>query len=428
MLQQFLRGNHGQYRRGRPSGVLGVTWDFAAITKPLAAAGFRRTGLGTLITEAGSVVYGDHNLAAGSGTQGITTVAGSHTVRFAGAGSIAATGAATATLTAGTTTLTCTAGTLTLTVTGAISDLRVCVGAVIAGDVATTTTAVYLPRYTYHPTTYASLGLLIEPPVTQLLNNGGLNGAMATQTVTVAAVAHTLHFTGTGTVTLSGVSTAGPLVGTGTGETNRVSLTFTPTAGALTMTVSGTCTNAQLEAGSVATSVIPQSTAGSLVRSGDGNWDITGADFTTLWGSGSERTIIVEWWDTGAGAVKEIVMFTEATAYNDSIAFFRNGSNTCILHIYVGAVNQASLSFAMQTGTLAAPARNKAAIAITPTGVRLSVNGAAEAAATSLMPNPNQVRIAGANLGFGDAQHILKSLSSRPTAITGAALQSLSAL
>lgn len=68
---------------------------------------------------------------------------------------------------------------------------------------------------------------------------------LATQNVTVTAVEHVLSFTGTGTITLSGVSTAGPLVGTG--ADNRVSLTFTPTAGTLTLTVSGSVKFAQLE-------------------------------------------------------------------------------------------------------------------------------------------------------------------------------------
>jgi hypothetical protein len=71
---------------------------------------------------------------------------------------------------------------------------------------------------------------------------------LSTQSVTVTADAHTLSFYGTGTVTLSGVSTAGPLVGTGAGD--RVTLTFTPTGGSLTLTVSGTVSTAQLVLGS----------------------------------------------------------------------------------------------------------------------------------------------------------------------------------
>lgn len=70
--------------------------------------------------------------------------------------------------------------------------------------------------------------------------------ALATQSVTTIAAQYTLSFTGTGSVTLSGSAT-GTL--TGTGAANRVSLTVTPTAGTLTLTVSGSVTKAQLELG-----------------------------------------------------------------------------------------------------------------------------------------------------------------------------------
>lgn len=86
-----------------------------------------------------------------------------------------------------------------------------------------------------------------------------------TQVRAVTAVAHTLSFYGTGTVTLSG-ALSGSLVGTGVN--NRVSLTFTPTAGNLTLTVSGNVTDWQLEAGSNATSYIPTVT-GSVTRNAD---------------------------------------------------------------------------------------------------------------------------------------------------------------
>ena len=80
----------------------------------------------------------------------------------------------------------------------------------------------------------------------------------ATQTRTVTAAAHTLTIYGTGSVTLSGVAT-GTL--TGTGANNRVALTFTPSAGSLVLTVTGTVTNWQLEAGTFSSTLIETTTA-----------------------------------------------------------------------------------------------------------------------------------------------------------------------
>jgi len=83
--------------------------------------------------------------------------------------------------------------------------------------------------------------------ITYAPNNLLLNSAtLSTQSVTVNPANYILSFKGTGTVTLSGASTAGPLVGTG--ATDRVYLKITPTAGSLTCTVSGSVTEAQLEA------------------------------------------------------------------------------------------------------------------------------------------------------------------------------------
>ena len=103
---------------------------------------------------------------------------------------------------------------------------------------------------------------LIEPQRTNLVYP---SATATTQVRAVTAVEHTLSFYGTGTVTLSGAF-SGSLVGTG--ANNRVSLTFTPTAGNLTLTVSGTVTDWQLEARSNATSLIPTVT-GSVTRNAD---------------------------------------------------------------------------------------------------------------------------------------------------------------
>ena len=108
----------------------------------------------------------------------------------------------------------------------------------LAGNHATQGTSGQRPTYGINPIT-GTRNLLLA------------TDTMATQSRTVTNVAHTLSFTGTGTVTLTGASIAGPLIGTGAG--NRVSLTFTPTAASLTMTVTGSVTFAQLELGSTAT-------------------------------------------------------------------------------------------------------------------------------------------------------------------------------
>lgn len=96
------------------------------------------------------------------------------------------------------------------------------------------------------PPIFPGLGFKSYYATTNLLLNAGTSSGLSTQSVAVTAVEHTLSFFGTGTVTLSGASTAGPLVGTGAND--RVSLVFTPAAGSLTLTVSGSVTFAGLYA------------------------------------------------------------------------------------------------------------------------------------------------------------------------------------
>lgn len=108
--------------------------------------------------------------------------------------------------------------------------------------------------YTLHGSSYISPDgnqALQATAASRLTYNKRVNlllasAVMATQNVTTKAIPYTLQFVGSGTVTLSGTSVAGPLVGGGT-------LTFTPTAGTLTLTVTGSVTLAQLEYGTTAT-------------------------------------------------------------------------------------------------------------------------------------------------------------------------------
>jgi hypothetical protein len=139
------------------------------------------------------------------------------------------------------------------------------------------TAATNTPRWDYDPVTHALRGLLIEEARTNVLLN---SATLGTQSVTVTAQAYTLSFYGTGTITKSGTA-SGALAGTGA---QRVSQTFTPTAGTLTLTVTGSVLNAQLEAGSYPTSYVP-TTAAAATRSADLVSLPTGSWFNTTNGT-----------------------------------------------------------------------------------------------------------------------------------------------
>jgi hypothetical protein len=145
--------------------------------------------------------------------------------------------------------------------------------------------AINAPRFDHDPVTLACKGLLIEESRTNELIQ---SDTLATQTITVTAAARTLSFYGTGTVVLSGAHIA-TVTGRGAYPT-RTTLTFTPTAGSLILTVIGSVRQAQLETGTFPTSYIPTTTA-SVVRGAD-VCSITGGDFSRFYNQ-SEGTISI---------------------------------------------------------------------------------------------------------------------------------------
>lgn len=152
-----------------------------------------------------------------------------------------------------------------------------------------TAAAYYGARFDYDPVTLAPKGLLIEEQRANLLLNSAIAGTnLATQNVTVTAVAHTLTFYGTGNIVLSGTASA-TLTGAGAYPT-RSTLTFTPTAGTLTLTVTGTVQYAQLEIGAFATSFIP--TAASQVTRAADVATIQGSNFYS-WYNQNEGSVFV---------------------------------------------------------------------------------------------------------------------------------------
>ena len=178
------------------------------------------------------------------------------------------------------------------------------------------TAASGVPRFDHDPVTRESLGLLMEGPRMNVLLN---SATLSTQSVTVAAVSNTLSFYGTGTITLSGASTEGPLVGAGVNS--RVSLIFTPTVGTLVLTVSGSVTNAQLEESPFPTSYIP-TTASPVTRAADvANLPTTG------------------WMDTTGGTILTEYYRLPLTSFFNAALWSLGGGNPALGHTNSGLHN-----------------------------------------------------------------------------------------
>jgi len=194
--------------------------------------------------------------------------------------------------------------------------------------------AINIPRFDHDPVTLACKGLLIEESRTNLVFP---SDTLTTQTRTVTAVAHTLSFYGTGTVVLSGVAIA-TVTGTGAYPT-RTTLTFTPTAGSLIMTVTGSVTQAQLEAGSFPTSYIP-TTTGSVVRSTD-VCSITGGNFTSFYNQ-SEGTAVMKFTNGDTTGFPQLFTFNQTAAQSANriyVAGYNRFQNTEV-GIVTAAINE----------------------------------------------------------------------------------------
>jgi len=171
------------------------------------------------------------------------------------------------------------------------------------------TAATNTPRWTYDPITHALQGMLMETARTNLLLN---SATLGTQSATVTAAATTLSFYGTGSIAYSGVAT-GTLVGAGAFP-QRASVTFTPTAGSLTLTVTGSVLNAQLETGGFASSWIP--TTGATAARAVEHCSLTDA---VMFGGTTDRTVAVDAWArqvASVGTNSTWFMLSDGTAAN----------------------------------------------------------------------------------------------------------------
>ena len=308
---------------------------------------------------------------------------------------------------------------LTDAVTGAslVTFTRASSGTFVGSDGVLRTATTNEPRFDHNPTTGESLGLLVEEARTNLLLN---SATLSTQSVTVAAAANTLSFYGTGTVTLTGVSTAGPLVGTG--ANNRVSLTFTPTAGSLTLTVSGSVTNAQLEAGAFPTSYIP-TTSATATRAADVA-SITGSNFSS-WYNQAEGTVFSDCVGTFSGT--QILVNISATAANTATSAISLASNLTSSQKRVRVRDAASADQAsLALGTASSGSRTRIAAAIKANDFAASLDGgAAVTDATGTVPTVALMEIGSSPSGVTLGTQLHRRLTYWPVRLGDNVLQQI---
>jgi hypothetical protein len=279
------------------------------------------------------------------------------------------------------------------------------------------TAAVDVPRFDHNPTTGESLGLLVEEQRTNLLLN---TATLSTQSVTVTAAAHTLSFYGSGTVTLSGASTAGPAVGSGAFPA-RTTLTFTPSAGTLTLTVTGSVTSAQLEAGAFATSYIP-TTAAAATRSADVA-SITGTNFSS-WYRQDEGTVFARYSfpqsPTAGGA--RVFVFSSAAA-TGLIWLRAQGGVNRIYDVTDVSVSQA----AFNQGAYAAGVEYRAALATKANDFGFAENGGApQSDSSGTMPSVDRVGIGMEPIGNSTQGNVhIRRLTYWPQRLPNSTLQAI---
>jgi hypothetical protein len=268
-----------------------------------------------------------------------------------------------------------------------------------------------IARFDYDPTTLVPKGLLIEEARTNLLLNSLINGtSLSTQSVTVSAVAHTISFYGTGTITLTGASVA-TVTGTGV-YPSRKTLTFTPIVGVLVCTVTGSVQYAQLEVGSSATSFI--STAATAVTRNADAASMTGTNFSS-WYNQPEGTLLAAF--SGAGAYA--VAMNDGT--NNNFTGIANNSTTVIRGITAVAAAARTVDMPTTAGAI-----NKTAFAYKLNDLAGSTNGGTVVTnATAAIPSLTRMVI-GTFGSFGFLNGHVRTIAFYNTRLPNTTLRALS--
>jgi len=263
------------------------------------------------------------------------------------------------------------------------------------------TAAIDEPRIEFNPDG-SYKGLLVEPQRTNLVFPSDV---ATTQTRTVTAAAHTLSFYGTGQVVLSGVAT-GTLTGTGANE--RVTLTFTPTAGSLVLTVTGSVTLWQLEVASTASSYIP-TVASTVTRVAD---VVSKTGASALIGQ-TEGTIYVELNALGNASVPRGILYLTDGSTSNRVAIQYDAAGRLQAIASSAGSTLGSVIFAIQ-------GLSKAVFTYDSSGYKFYVNGVLRGAFNGNLPTSLSRVDLGNILGVSVFDNNIKAAAILPRAITEA--------
>jgi hypothetical protein len=231
-----------------------------------------------------------------------------------------------------------------------------------------------VPRYHCDPTSGAMHGLRIEAAATRR----NLVSALPTvaENITVSAVAHTLSFYGTGTVTLSGTHSAA-VAGAGNFPT-RKTYTFTPSAGTLTMTPSGTVQNLQLETGVFASSMMLGE--GSTVTRAV---DVAAVTLSDIEFSATEGTLFIEArTPTFTPAASLVLTQIDTGAATDRIYISRGPSKIVYIVVYVSN----SITAILNMGAVENDTTFRLTFSWKANDFRAALNAGTDVVATSAIP------------------------------------------
>lgn len=259
-------------------------------------------------------------------------------------------------------------------------------------------------------------GVRIEEARTNLFLN---SRAPVTQNISVTAIPYALSFLGTGTITLSGASTAGPLVGTG--ALDRDKLTFTPSAGTLTLTCSGSLDYVQLEGNAIASS--PIVTAGSSVLRAADNISIA----TTLFPfSATAGTVLVKAYATEQKASGGRSLFSLDDQTSNERIQLQNGAATQAVVLFVADGGATQVNNITPANSFTLSAAFKAAVAFALNDFAVALNAGTVVTDTSAtLPTPTRLAIGEDRTNGAIADMWLQQILYLPRRASNAEIQAL---